>query len=389
MRPYVRGLMWVVAAALVVGGAGVAVGAQKAQEAQARSGTRSAKCLVRVMSDPDMLPVGAEMIDSLLSSTPVLGEPAREILGIKGDDIEDLVEVSFEVLEHSQSRMGLVLTGTIAVDVQADDARPAAEELLAAICARLEGALRVVGEIDQRRFRERLEAIDAELGRLSGQYELIRGKRQELLQQAGRDDLSRARIENTINELEDTRQKIDLSLAGAQAREAALTEQIAKIGQQAIGAAEKSAVAKELNEIVDIRKMELARLQQLQDSGQVSQSDLNQGQEALARARADLGRYRESVSETAGAGLLTELNKELVTLSVETAQQEAQLVAIEQRLTEIRERGLLELADRYEREVELQMALSERAVRDLTEEQFELKETIRNLRMPEVVVIGG
>ena len=47
------------------------------------------------------------------------------------------------------------------------------------------------------------------------------------------------------------------------------------------------------------------------------------------------------------------------------------------------------MADRYEREVELQLKLSERALLELTEEQFELKETIRNLRLPEVVVIGG
>jgi hypothetical protein len=383
MRPYVRGLMWVVAAVAIVGNLGAVFGADEP------SGSRSAQCIVRIMSDPDMLPVGAEMINSLLGSTPVLGEPAREILGSKAESIDDVVTVSFELLEHSQSRMGLVLTGSITVEVQEGDVRLAAEEFLAAICVRLERALQGVGEIDQRRFRERLETVDAELGRLKEQYELIRAKRQELLKQAGRDDLSRARIENTINELEDTRQDIELSLAGAQAREAALTEQIAKVGQQAIETVEKSAVANELNKIVELRQKELDYAARMYDAGKVSQSDLNGLQEELARARADLARYRESVSETAGAGLLAELNKELVTLSVETAQQEAQLVAIQQRLTEIRERGLLELADRYEREVELQMALSERAVRDLTEEQFELKETIRNLRMPEVVVIGG
>ena len=178
-------------------------------------------------------------------------------------------------------------------------------------------------------------------------------------------------------------------MAGAQAREVALTEQIAKVAQQAIEAAEKSAVVKELEEIVDIRKVELARAQQLHEGGQLPQSELNRRQEASARARADLARHRESVSKTAGAELLTQLNHELVSLSVESAEQEAQLRAVNQRLGEIRERQLLELADRYEREVELQLKLSERALLDLTEEQYDLKETIRNLRLPEVVVIGG
>lgn len=382
MRSYVRGTMWLIAVALVFGSGGVAVGEQET------SGTWSAKCLVRIMSDPDMLPVGAEMIESLLTSTPVLGEPAREILGSKAESLDDVVLVDFDLLEHSQSRMGCVLTGSIVVDVHEDQARPAAEELLAAICQRLEGALQGVGEIDQRRFRERLEAVDAELSRLKEQYELIRAKRQELLKQAGRDDLSRARIENAINELEDTRQDIELSLAGTQAREAALTEQIAKVGQQAIEAAEKSAVVKELKEIVDIRKLELAYGQERYEKGLASQSDLNGLQETLARARADLARYRESVSKAAGSDLLTQLNSELISLSVESAEQEAQLVAVQQRLSTMRDRQLLELADRYEREVELQLRLSERALQDLTEEQYELREKIRNLRLPEVIVIG-
>ena len=383
MRPYVRGTMWLIAVTLIVGNVGAALAEQEG------SGTRSAKCLVRIMSDPDMLPVGAEMINSLLASTPVLGEPAREILGSKADSLDDVVTVSFELLEHSQSRMGSVLTGSIAVDVHGDDARPAAEELLAAICQRLELALRSVGAIDRERFQERLAQVETELTQLDERYQRIRAARRELLEQAGRDDLSRDRIEDTISDLEGTRQDIELSLAGAQAREVALTEQIAKVAQQAIEAAEKSAVVKELEEIVDIRKVELARAQQLHEGGQLPQSELNRRQEASARARADLARHRESVSKTAGAELLTQLNHELVSLSVDSAEQEAQLRAVNQRLGEIRERQLLELADRYEREVELQLKLSERALLDLTEEQYDLKETIRNLRLPEVVVIGG
>jgi len=375
--------MWLIAATLIVGNVGAALAEQEG------SGTRSAKCLVRIMSDPDMLPVGAEMINSLLASTPVLGEPAREILGSKADSLDDVVTVSFELLEHSQSRMGSVLTGSIAVDVHGDDARPAAEELLAAICQRLELALRSVGAIDRERFQERLAQVETELTQLDERYQRIRAARRELLEQAGRDDLSRDRIEDTISDLEGTRQDIELSLAGAQAREVALTEQIAKVAQQAIEAAEKSAVVKELEEIVDIRKVELARAQQLHEGGQLPQSELNRRQEASARARADLARHRESVSKTAGAELLTQLNHELVSLSVDSAEQEAQLRAVNQRLGEIRERQLLELADRYEREVELQLKLSERALLDLTEEQYDLKETIRNLRLPEVVVIGG
>ena len=49
-----------------------------------------------------------------------------------------------------------------------------------------------------------------------------------------------------------------------------------------------------------------------------------------------MARNRESVSERAGAGLLADLNKELVFLSIESAEQEAELLAVQQRLAAIR-----------------------------------------------------
>lgn len=382
MRKCARGTMWLIAATLVAGNVHTALAEQE------RSGTRSARCLVRVMSDPDILPIGAGMIDSLLTSTPVLGEPAREILGVKGDTVEEVVEVSFEPLEDSESQLGFVLTGCIAVEVHDSGARPVAEEFLGEICERLERALQRVGQIDRGRLEERLDEVDEELQELNERYELLRAQQRELLERAGQDDLSRARIVDTINDLEDQSQVIELALAGTRAREAALTEQIAKIGQQAIEAGENSAVVDELREIVDIRKMELARVQKLVQTGQASESDLNGPREALARARAELARYRESVSNTAGAELLAQLNHELVSLGVDSAQQEAELVAVQKRLSAMRDRRVLELADRYEREVKLQLGLSERDLRGLAEEQYDLKQTIRNLRLPEVVVIG-
>ena len=133
---------------------------------------------------------------------------------------------------------------------------------------------------------------------------------------------------------------------------------------------------------------QVEKLRAMIKAGQASQTDLGNLEEQLARIRAELARYRETASETAGAGLLPQLNKQLVELSVDSAKEEAVLAAVKTRLAEIRERRLLELSDRYEREVESQLELCERIVRELTVEQYELKARIRNLRRPEVVIIG-
>jgi hypothetical protein len=355
---------------------------------QAISGTRQATCVVRVSSDPSVLPLTEELVGSLLASTPVSGEAAREILGARSETLEEDVDISFESLTKPGPAAERNLVGRIYVRLD-DVVRPAASEFLAEVCKRLERALGEVGMADEQQLRTRLEQVEDDLRRIAAQTESIRKRQRELLQEAGRNTLSRAEVENKIRELEDIKGSIELDLAGMQASEAALSAQIAKIGQQAIQASKNSEVAAEMAKVVDIREQQVKRMELLVQSGQANQLELGNVQEQLAQARANLAQYREAASQSAGAGLLTELNKNLVELSVESAENEAKLTAVENQLAEIGAKRLMELADRYEREVESQLAMCERVAHDLTSEQYELKDRIRNLRRPEVVVIGG
>jgi len=76
------------------------VGPARSAEKPAReiSGTRKASCLVKVASDPAVLPVSYETICALLYSSGVGGKAAREILGISPDQISDVftIDVLFE-----------------------------------------------------------------------------------------------------------------------------------------------------------------------------------------------------------------------------------------------------------------------------------------------------
>lgn len=386
MRRYSLGTGGAIVAVLAVGCAALAFAQES--DAKAISGTHEASCVVRITSDSAVLPMAEEFIQSLLTSTPVLGEPARELLGARSELYEEDFDISFESLTKPGPASERNLIGRIHVHL-IGDVRPAADEFLAEVCRRLELALRQVGELDEERLRKRLAQVEEELERMDGQYKAIRATQRELLEQAGRNDLSRGAIEVTVRQLEDNKNGVELRLAGARAREAALAEQIAKIGQQVVGAAEGSAVLAELEKVVEIRERQLEYLKQRRESGLAPAAELDDAEEALARVRAELASVREHATETAGGGLLAGLNHKLVELSIDSAEAEATLAAVERRLAEIREKRLLELSDRYEREVELQLELSEQAVRQLTMEQYELKERIRDQQWPQVVVIGG
>ena len=349
------------------------------------SGTHEASYIVRISSDPRVLPINDDLIRNLLVSTPVLGEPAREILGSKSERYEEDVNVGFLLLRELESDEQNMLVGNIFVRVD-EGCRPAADEFLAVVCGRLEQALARVGEVDERRMRERLHEVEEELARAQARFEELRAARRELCEQAGRADLSRERIEDTVHELEKHKAGLELKLAGSAAREETLTEQIAKLSEQAREAAEHDAVMAELKKVVALREQEVARLHLLAEAERASSEDLRVAQEPLAMARAELARRREEIADCT---MLVQLNTELMELSIQTAELEAALGHVEGRLAEIREKRLLELADRYEREFEIPLDMAKSAFQQLAMDRYFLRDQLRNVRHPEVLVIGG
>jgi hypothetical protein len=383
MRRYAASCIY----ALVILAVGQVMALAQPPASEAVSGTRQASCIVRITSDSEMLPLTKDLIDSLLSSSPVAGAAARDALDPKPGQLEE-ISIGFTPLTQPGPPSQRNLIGGIDVNLS-EDLKPAAEEFLTSVCERLRAALRSVGDIDQQQMEKRLQEVDAELRELNERIAGIREVQRQLFDQAGQDDLSRARVEDAIRDLEDKRQAILLRLAGADARQQALAEQIAKLGQQAAEAGKNDAVATELAKVVDVREKQLAYMQQRVDSGTVNQMELADLEEHVAQARAQLAKYREDAARGAGGGVLADLNQKLAELSVDSAEDKASLAAMQSRLDDIRSRHLLELADRYEREVEMPLHMCDEMVHELTQEQFKLKQRIRAISRPEVIVIGG
>lgn len=365
-------------------------GAASAQEGEphARLQTREAGCVLRITCDARLLPVNADMLIFLLGTPVVSDEPAGRLLGISTDDVKDYYELEFCETGWQMNDDEGTLLGHLVVTVS-QHAPPVARALLREICSRLQATLRSASEVDQARLRERLEMTENELERETNHFAQLRELEQQLCARAGRGDLSRADIAGEIKRLEVARQDAEMELFVAHAREKAVSEQIAKIGREVKESTEKSGVAVELQKVIELREKQVERLQLLVEDGRASSQDLDQVQIEIAQARAQLARYREEASQAAGGGLLANLNKELIEVAIESAEQKVRLSSMQARLDEIRNKGLLELADRYEREVEMQLALAERAVRELSETRHELQRRLQNLRPAEVTTIGG
>jgi hypothetical protein len=132
--------------------------------------------------------------------------------------------------------------------------------------------------------------------------------------------------------LEQERQRIRLELVGQTARQKALQERVAALADKAATKAASDPIAAELEQIVKLREAEITRYAALEKSGQVPRDEREAAQVQLAEAKAKLLERREAAGRSAGTELLADLNKELITLSIATVENEARLEYVARRL---------------------------------------------------------
>jgi len=287
-----------------------------------------------------------------------------------------------------------VLVGRLQIDLVGPiDAisglKPAAEEFMAAICSRLREAIVETHERYMEQLENRLGAAHRRADDASERLAKLQATQREFSQDAGQADLSRENITKTISASEKEKQKLEMELAGLQARREAIEKQIAKVGGKVSAKLKDDPVAKELQTIVELRKEKVAWLEKLVGSGRAPQFDLVDARAELAQAKMELARRREEIRQAGGDEVARKLNEELAELSIQTAELEGRLKHINTQLKNIKAKELLELADRYEREVALQLPLAFEAAESAMRWRDELERQMKTARAPVVTVIGG
>jgi hypothetical protein len=153
-------------------------------------------------------------------------------------------------------------------------------------------------------------------------------------------DPSPEAVRGATSRLEQERQRIQLELVGQNARLKALQERVAKLAETAAFKADRDPIAAELEKIVIAQEKAVARVADLQKQGGISAAEAAAAETQLAEARAKLLERRETAARSAGSELLTDLNKELITLSITIVENEARLEYVGRRL-----KGLAQATD--------------------------------------------
>jgi hypothetical protein len=362
------------------------------------AGQTEASCLVRISFDPVHFPLNHRLISEIVHSSGVLNAAVREVLDEEIDLSDVFVDVAFQpagghdklqdaVMGHPPSpTQPRVLIGKLAVTMEE---LSDAEHLLGEICERL------VDELNETTERER-EQLKARLDRAKDVYETaqhhlkeIHEVQQELREEAGRTELSPQAVEAELRRVEVQYRDMTAEFLAHDARRYAIIEQIAQIAKEVKAQADSDPVLQELQKVVEARAKQLQYVRTLEEAGQASTGDVARAHQEFAEMKARVAERREAQSERAGGSLLTQLRHELTEMSVDFAESEAMVGVIQSELQRLKEAGVLELADRYERDVELRIRPARAAVEEAARAVHELERQAGQLTPPLVSVIGG
>jgi|GEM_PF-6854159 len=364
-------------------------GVAAAQDTNRGVETEYASCLLKITFGND-LALNRKTVGPLLNSSGILGAALDELSGLdpaaRAAAHVGIGEYN-EMVSHEGKQS--VLVALFEANLWLPAERAQVKRTLHSLCRRLEAELQQVGVLEQQQLRAQLTEVQAAVRQAQQRYTELQTLRQELSVAAGRTELSRHVIVEQIQADERELSALDTRLAALRARRSALTEQIAHISGQVAAHVNDDPAVIELSKVVQLREAHLNRWQDLVANGRAGADDAQAAEEALALARAELAKQRQLIAQRAGGELLAELNKELVTLTVDIAAAEAQRECIRHRLTQVQEMKLLELADRYEREVRSQIAAAEQVLSEALKRQAELESRLASYRPPTVIVLGG
>jgi hypothetical protein len=200
-----------------------------------------------------------------------------------------------------------------------DDIKPAAEEFMVALIENLRSALREAFDQYSAKLNQQLKLADKEA--IQAEQQLILMQR-ELRDISGSRDLSRNVILSNISNLRRQLQDIIMHQASQEIYIQATIKRIAETQSKVAKQLQKDPITLELQRIVDIQTNSLERIRALVKQKTASSAEVEDVLEKLARARIELAKRREQISNSAGGNKLDRLNTELAEYSLNMAQNE-------------------------------------------------------------------
>jgi hypothetical protein len=166
----------------------------------------------------------------------------------------------------------------------------------------------------------------------------------------------------------------------------ATTRRIADIQARIKQQLENDSITIELQSIVKMSGKLVIEAEKQVKAGTISSLQLDEIKEKLARARIEIARRREQLSNSVGGNLIESLNKELADRSIQATQDEASIQSLEQQLVEAE--SLLAKADDYEL-LSLKAEIAKQNLQESILWRDRTSRQIRFLQSPMVSILGG
>ncbi len=372
------------------------------------SNTRTASCVVKITSNPMILPLDDATIDYLLHSTGIGGKIAREVLNISSDQVSDIFKIETlagaagrilpedssqrtegrgekpEFLSSEQLRTAAEQTILFRLSVElGGDVKPAAEEFMNALVVNLRSTLIKDFEDYKLRFGGQLKLAEQEA--TSAEADLR--EKQKTLREISRSRvLDHDKILADIYRLRQTVQTAKMNKATSQVIIDATARRIAETQATIMEQLENDSITIELQKIVELIGRLLIEAEKQFRAGTISSLQLDEIKEKLARARIEIAIRRESLSKSIGGNLIESLNKELADRSITAAQDEASIRSLDRQLVEAE--SLLAKADDYEL-LSLKADVAKQTLKESILWRDRTSRQIRLLQPPMVSILGG
>jgi hypothetical protein len=147
----------------------------------------------------------------------------------------------------------------------------------------------------------------------------------------GRLDISTDTLQKAAEKLDDQIDDAKLQVDALGARKTAIADEMEAVMKKGQDAVDKDPVVVELLKVVDVRQKEVDRDVQMVAAATMSRSDLDQASAALADAKAQVELQREHAAAGAGGDAMVGLQKELIDVTIDEAEQSVRLDELEKR----------------------------------------------------------
>jgi len=181
------------------------------------------------------------------------------------------------------------------------------------------------------------------------------------------------------------KQTLEMEIARLEARRCAIEEQTARINEQVAEKVKSDPTAFEIQRLVDLNFKQLERAKEALDSGK-RVTGIDEVTEKIARAKIDLARRREELSQAVGGAELARLSSRLTELMIELPEKKAELEVVARQLEETDQQ--LTVATTFDPQLS-QIRLAKEVLEAAEHRLGDLKIRLANLAEPTVTILGA